>query len=264
MILTPKNWKSFQHYKDRAPAWIKLHKGLLDDFTFARLPLASRALAPMLWLLASEYEDGGITASLEEIAFRLHISEGDLSAALNPLIDAGFFVASEALAEPEQDAILEKRDIGKRREEIDSDASAPEEKYSRKKISKPLPDGYTLPEQVRTYAAGLGLSSSEIAREHTKFCNHAKQTDRRCAEWGPAEETWMIGAAERLGKSPPSSGNVPPNWNVVLELYKRTGHWSRWAGPDPDSPACAAPRDLLERYGIPPPPDPEPPSRTMQ
>jgi DNA-binding MarR family transcriptional regulator len=251
MILTPKNWKSFQHYKDRAPAWIKLHKGLLDDFTYARLPLASRALAPMLWLLASEYEDGGITASLEEIAFRLHISEADLSSALNPLIDAGFFVASEALAEPERKAILEKEDIGKRREETDSDANAPEaEKLARKKVSRPLPDGYSIPEAVQSHAAGLGLSAAEIAREHTKFCNHAKQTDRRCAEWGPAEETWMIGAAERLGKSPPSSETAPPDWNVVIELYKRTGHWSRWAGPDPESPACQAPRNLLAKYGL--------------
>ncbi len=111
MILTPKNWKSFQHYKERTPSWIKLHKGLLTDFTFNRLPLASRALAPMLWLLASEYEDGAITASQEEIAFRLHVTDKDLSEALRPLIDSGFFIASEPLAECKQAAIPEKRDI---------------------------------------------------------------------------------------------------------------------------------------------------------
>ncbi len=109
MSITPKNWKSFQHYKERTPAWIKLHKGLLTDFTFNRLPLASRALAPMLWLLASEYEEGEITASMEEIAFRLHVNEADLREALSPLIDSGFFVSSELLAKPEQTASLEKR-----------------------------------------------------------------------------------------------------------------------------------------------------------
>lgn len=125
MTLTPKNWKSFQHYKDRSPAWIKLHKGLLDDFAYSRLPLASRALAPMLWLLASEYEEGAITASLEEIAYRLHISEKDLTDALTPLIDSGFFLASETLAEPEQPAIPEREDIGKRNiEKIDAEADA--------------------------------------------------------------------------------------------------------------------------------------------
>jgi hypothetical protein len=64
MILTPKNWSSFQHYKDRAPAWIKLHRGLLDDFEFSSLPVASRALAPLLWLLASEFEGGAIDAAI--------------------------------------------------------------------------------------------------------------------------------------------------------------------------------------------------------
>jgi hypothetical protein len=78
VILTPKNWDTFQHYKDRAPAWIKLHRGLLDDYTFACLPVASRALAPLLWLLASEYEKGKINASAKEIAFRLRVSEREL------------------------------------------------------------------------------------------------------------------------------------------------------------------------------------------
>src|SRR3546814_8895763 len=45
------------------------------------------ALAPLLWLLASEYEGGEITASTEELAFRLRMSENELRTALTPLID---------------------------------------------------------------------------------------------------------------------------------------------------------------------------------
>src|SRR5256885_964233 len=109
MIITPKNWGTFQHYKDRAPAWIKLHRGLLDDYEFSRLPLASRALAPLLWLLASEYEGGAITASPAEIAFRLRTTEKEMVAALKPLTDKGFFInASITLAVCKQDAIPEK------------------------------------------------------------------------------------------------------------------------------------------------------------
>jgi hypothetical protein len=118
MILTPKNWKSFQHYKDRAPAWIKLHKGLLDDFEFSCLPVASKALAPMLWLIASEYEDGKIEANIDKLAFRLRMTRGDLADALSPLVEKGFFDASEPLAECKQDACLEKeeeREIEKRK-----------------------------------------------------------------------------------------------------------------------------------------------------
>ncbi|MGA7803826.1 hypothetical protein [Bradyrhizobium sp.] len=76
MTLTPKDWQSLQSCKDRAPPWIKLHRALLDDFEFHRLPVASRALAPMLWLLAAGYEAGAISASHAEIAFRRLASLG--------------------------------------------------------------------------------------------------------------------------------------------------------------------------------------------
>ncbi len=92
MILVPKNWGKFQHYKDRCPPWIKLHRDILNDRTFANLPIASKALAPLLWLLASESKDGSFDAAIEELAFRLHIASKDIESGLKPLIDKGFFV----------------------------------------------------------------------------------------------------------------------------------------------------------------------------
>ena len=49
-----KNFEKFQHYKDRNPPWIKLHRALLDDYEFARLQDASKAHLMLLWLLASQ------------------------------------------------------------------------------------------------------------------------------------------------------------------------------------------------------------------
>ena len=108
--LKPKNWLEFQHYKSRNPPWIKLHKNLLDDFDFQCLPVASRALAPCLWLLASEHPTGEIDARPESIAFRLRMSIKDVNAGLAPLIESGFFLiladctqgASAMLAERKQ------------------------------------------------------------------------------------------------------------------------------------------------------------------
>jgi hypothetical protein len=101
--IQPKNWTDFQHYKNRSPIWIKLHKSILDNYEYQCLPLASRALAPMLWLLASEYEEGKIPADLNRIAFRMRVSVADLESALSPLIASGFFIgyqdASTMLAE---------------------------------------------------------------------------------------------------------------------------------------------------------------------
>lgn len=125
MNLTPKRWSEFQHYKDRSPAWIKLHRKLLDDYAYNCLPLASRALAPMLWLIASEYENGTITASTQEIAFRLRITEKDLVDALKPLIESKFFECDSAmLADCKHDASPEKENIEKRRADIRTVANA--------------------------------------------------------------------------------------------------------------------------------------------
>lgn len=108
MLLQPKNWSVFQHYKDRCPPWIKLHRDLLNDRSFMRLPIASKALAPMLWLLASESKDGVFDGSLDELVFRLHITPKEYQDGVKPLIDNDFFnVVSGVLAERLQTAIPE-------------------------------------------------------------------------------------------------------------------------------------------------------------
>jgi hypothetical protein len=108
MQLIPKNWVSFQHYKHRSPPWIKFHRSILNDRSYMSLPLASKALAPLMWLLASESKDGTFDGSLDELVFRLHITQKDYQDGVKPLIDKGFFViASGVLAECVQVAIPE-------------------------------------------------------------------------------------------------------------------------------------------------------------
>ena len=109
MLLIPKNWAVFQHYKNRLPPWIKLHRELLNDRVYMSLPLASKAIAPLMWLLASESKNGSFDGSIDELMFRLHISEKDYHHGVGPLIDKGFFlVASMALADSKQVATPER------------------------------------------------------------------------------------------------------------------------------------------------------------
>jgi len=118
MLLKPKNWKLFQHYKDRNPPWIKLHRELLTNREYMCLPLASKAIAPLLWLLASESKDGVFPASQEDLVFRLHITQKEYQDGVKPLIDKGFFeVDSTMLASSKQLAIPEtERETEKERE----------------------------------------------------------------------------------------------------------------------------------------------------
>lgn len=110
-VITPKNWSGFQHYKDRDPPWIKLHKSLLDNYEYHRLPIASKAIAPLLWLLASEHKEGHIDADLAKLSFRLRMPEGDVEKAVKPLVNGGFFsvvqAASKPLADSKHDAMPE-------------------------------------------------------------------------------------------------------------------------------------------------------------
>ena len=139
MIFVPKNWESFQHYKDRSPPWIKLHKGLIDDRTYQRLPIASRALAPMLWLLASESKDGTFDGSIEELAFRLRASEKEIEAGLSPLVKAGFFLpldgASALLAGCTHVAVPETE------AETEAEGSAAPQSAAPPVVTIPLVDG---------------------------------------------------------------------------------------------------------------------------
>ena len=100
MKLIPKNWNTFQHYRDRCPPWIKLHREILNDKQFMCLPLASKAIAPLLWLLASESKDGQFDASADELSFRLRITNKEVEEGLKPLINNGFFIDASTMLAP--------------------------------------------------------------------------------------------------------------------------------------------------------------------
>lgn len=52
-----RNFNTFQHYKDRNPAWIKLYNAVLDDHAFAQLPDDTKWHLVAIWLLASRYDN---------------------------------------------------------------------------------------------------------------------------------------------------------------------------------------------------------------
>ena len=102
--LMVKNWESFQHYKERNPPWIKLHRDLLRDYDFLCLQDASKMQLILIWLLASQMNNK-IPADANFIKTQIGI-KGDLN--LKELIDKGFLIdASNALAKRKQVAIVE-------------------------------------------------------------------------------------------------------------------------------------------------------------
>jgi hypothetical protein len=171
MSIRVKNWKDFQHYKDRSPPWIKLHKGLLDNYEYQCLPVASRALAPMIWLLASESDDGSIDPDPKKIAFRLRMTEKEVIEALKPLIDAGFVIVdSDVLADCKQHAMPE--------------TETETETEERKKAAAPRfdPLAMALPAQVKPAVWERWIKYRRARRLTTSEQTLQAQLDR-LAEW---------------------------------------------------------------------------------
>jgi hypothetical protein len=92
MALGVKNWSRHQHFMRRRPTWIKLWHGTMNDRRFGRLPVASRALLPMVWLLASEFDFGIIDLTFDDMAHRVRWDEEDFGEAIKPCISSGFLI----------------------------------------------------------------------------------------------------------------------------------------------------------------------------
>lgn len=103
-----KNYDKFQHYKDRAPPWIKLYSALLENYEFGLLPDASKAHLIAIWLLASRYNN---VVPLDKGWVGKRINATD-DVDLDALIKAGFLLTdqsrSDVLAPGKQDAMPER------------------------------------------------------------------------------------------------------------------------------------------------------------
>ena len=262
MILRAKNWGEFQHYKDRSPSWIKLHRKLLDDRVFHRLPDASRALAPMLWLLCSESEDGTIKDAVAEISFRLRMTEKKAEEALNPLIEAGFFSAeqdaSASLVEPEQDASLEKR---REREEEEERAFADFVEAARKhEWPKPQKLDAERRKKIRKRLDEHGMAGWQT------MLTKASASDFLCSKFAlkldwvlePKNFTKVIeGNYDAKPEAAPVKGETPrtilhdspDQWRGRIRGWRPGKFWHRsdW-GPEPGQPGCRVPAQILAEW----------------
>ena len=68
------NLDRWQHYKDRCPPWIKLHRDILNNYEFSVLPDAMKAHVLGIWLLASQM-DNKLPNDSKWLASRINATE---------------------------------------------------------------------------------------------------------------------------------------------------------------------------------------------
>lgn len=248
MRLVPKNWTSFQHYKDRCPPWIKLHRDLLNDRAYMMLPIASKALAPLLWLLASESksEQGDFDASIEELEFRLRLKHEEIESGLRSLIDKGFFIVSSGvLAERLQPAIPETE----REAEKETEKEAKREKKASPTGSR-LPADWALPDDWAIWAKQErpDLNPNSTAERFADYWHGVAGAKGRKADWHATWRNWV--RAEK--KQPVGASNglqtAPMSFAQVDEMARRK-KWEEMTGrkwPESDGDVIEA-EDLFKR-----------------
>jgi hypothetical protein len=188
MLLIPKNWAVFQHYKNRCPPWIKLHRDLLNDRTFMCLPLASKAIAPLMWLLASESKDGTFDGSTDELVFRLHITPKEYHDGVKPLIDKGFFIiASGVLAERKQVAIPETETETERETEKETKAEKKSTRGSRLSADWVLPKEWA--DWAKQERPDLNLQS--VGEQFRDYWNAKAGSGSTKLDWQATWRNWV-------------------------------------------------------------------------
>lgn len=154
--LRVKNWERHQHYKDRNPPWVKLHRTLLDDYEFSSLPDETKAHLMLIWVLASQLS-GRVPAEPKFLAAKIGSRKPP---DLNLLIRLGFLIpeqdASNVLATCEQDASGALALARSRETETETEAEA---ETARATLTEPT-------EAHRALAASLGL---DCATEWAQF-----------------------------------------------------------------------------------------------
>jgi hypothetical protein len=130
-----------------------------------------------------------------------------------------------------------------------------EKEVKKEKRGSQLPDGWR-PDDVRWDAACRKLGVAMATRELNKFISHHRAKGTVFKNWNFGWDKWLLQSEQWRPKTPATtempvfSTPADIDWRNVLTFYKKSGIWSKWAGPDPNSPACKAPPELLREFGL--------------
>jgi hypothetical protein len=124
----------------------------------------------------------------------------------------------------------------------------------KEKRGSQMPAGWR-PDEGRWQRACGTLGSEGAEREFRKFEAHHRAKGTVFKNWNFGWDKWIENAKQW---QPKPAGSATPShtpaadidWKSIILTYKKTGHWSRWAGPDPDTLACKAPPELLREFGL--------------
>jgi len=232
-FLRVRNLGKYQHYRNRNPPWVKLHRDLLEDYEFEQLPDATKAHAMLLLLLAARLENE-IPNDPEWIARKIGARS---RVEVAKLLEARFLEtfgadcerdASDTLASRERHAPVER--------EGETERETEGEKRER---SLPLPAALSVPEFERAWRDWIDY------RRESKF-----------SPWKPVTVKAKLAELEPLGPAAASAairrsiangwkGIFPENGNGGGKRSEQSRAERNMAGVDAERQAQYATRGIV-------------------
>lgn len=195
-----KNWKKFQHYKDRNPPWIKLHESVLASADWVMLDNDGRVLAIASMLVAAKNDNQIDTSDagrsyMQRVAYLPNLPD------FKPLITCGFLVPHQD--EMQADASTCKRMLATARPE---QRRAETEQSKTEKITGKTAKRFVPPtfDQVNQYCKDRDRG---VDAERFVDFYQAKGWmvgSNKMKDWKAAVRTWE--------KSQPEQAQVTRNW----------------------------------------------------
>ena len=200
MALKIKGWEKFQHFKNRRPPWIKLYRDLIDDPEWFALDPQSSKILIMLWLIASESQNGALPC-VKKVAFRLRCSETQLKQHLTKLshwliqddisvISNGYQHGSSE-TERETKGETETKTYPQKQNDIKVCVNGKTKKTS-------WPSTFTLTEELTQYALNQGIKRPE--EEFENFQLKAQSKNYQYANWNAAWKSWCRSEFQQASK----------------------------------------------------------------
>lgn len=214
-------WSRYQHYKDRDPPWIKLHRDLLTSQTWVMLTDASRVLAVACMLVAAG-TDNKIPTNPEFMKRRAYLNKVDFA----PLVEVGFVelvndnntVSDASKTEQtlafgtECSSETEKRQ-SREEAEAEQGARAPDAQETDDDKPTRLPADWQPSDACRDHASDKGLDPASTAEAFTDYFTQGrgKKEQRTRSGWERRWRVWCNTDAERkpsprVGVRPSSTG----------------------------------------------------------
>jgi hypothetical protein len=242
-FIAVKEWSRYQHYKDRNPPWIKLHRELLTSNTWVTMDDASRVLAIAIMLLAAA-TGNRIPA---DPAYLTRVAYLNRKPDWSKLLSVGFIEiigdvdeASNTLASastPQADARPETEQRQRR-----------EEKSTFVRFWKAYPRKQDKGHAERAF--DRAIKDTDPERIIAACENYRWPEDR---QFIPMPATWLNGRRwedEQNSAPEPQADPAASQWRARLKNYKPGGYWPEIWGERPGEPGCLVPALLLKEFSL--------------